>query len=106
MLPPVQISCIASNWRDVVVRTLTAVHEVNLIHFLCASDFEFCADAASKYSMIFTTNPKERRVFFRKRLALMPTTQNVVRLKFFPGESRLSGWTLIPKPKTSACGAS
>jgi hypothetical protein len=106
MLPPVQISCIASNWRDAVLRTLTAVHEVNLIHFLCASDFEFCADAASKYSMIFTTNPKERRAFFRKHPALLPATQNVIRRKCSPGAARRLVWTLIPEPKISVCGAS
>jgi hypothetical protein len=70
MLHPIQISCISSNWRGLVVQTLIEAEEIDLVHFLFSSDVEFCEDMASKYSMDFTTNPKEHVAFFRKRRPL------------------------------------
>jgi hypothetical protein len=64
---PVQISCISLDWRGVVVRTLGEIHEINLVHFLFATDGEFCEDVASKYSVDFTASPKKRVAFFRKK---------------------------------------
>jgi argininosuccinate lyase len=67
MLHPLQISCVAANWRRLVVETLIEIQEIDLVHFLFATDVEFCEDMASKYSMDFTADRKERVAFFRKR---------------------------------------
>jgi len=67
MLYPEQISCLSLNWRGAVVRTLSEIHEIDLVHFLFPSDAEFCEDMASKYSMNFTASPRKRVAFFRKR---------------------------------------
>jgi hypothetical protein len=67
MLHPLQISCVASNWRRLVVETLIEIQEIDLVHFLFATDVEFCKEMASKYSVDFTANRKERVAFFRKR---------------------------------------
>jgi hypothetical protein len=64
---PEQISCISLDWRGVVVRALNEIHEIDLVHFLFATDGEFCEDIASKYSMDFTASPKKRVAFFRKQ---------------------------------------
>jgi hypothetical protein len=69
---PVQISCITSNWRGVVVRALNEIHEINLVHFLLATDVEFCQDIAAKYSMGFTARPKKHVAYFRKRASPRP----------------------------------
>jgi hypothetical protein len=73
MLNPVEISCIASNWRGVVARTLGEIHEIDLIHFLFSADIEFCEDMASKYSMDFRASPGKRVAFFRKRTSSAPS---------------------------------
>lgn len=67
MLNPVQISCISSNWRGMVLQTLGEIREIDLVHFLFPSDAEFCLDIASKYGMDFTADPERRVAFFRKR---------------------------------------
>jgi hypothetical protein len=69
---PVQISCISLDWRGVVVRTLNEIHEINLVHFLSATDGEFCEDIAAKYSMDFTASRKKRVASFRKRTLHRP----------------------------------
>jgi|GEM_PF-3321329 len=69
---PLQISCMASNWRGVVIQTLIEIHEIDLVHFLFAADVEFCQDLASKYSMDFTSNARERVAFFRRRTQPRP----------------------------------
>jgi hypothetical protein len=68
MLHPIQISCISSNWRGVVVHALTEIREIDLVHFLFPADAEFCRDIASKYSVDFTADAKKRVAFFRKRI--------------------------------------
>jgi hypothetical protein len=67
MAHPIAISCISSKWRTSVIQALIESEEIDLIHFLFQSDVEFCEDLASKYSMDFTSSPKGRVAFFRKR---------------------------------------
>jgi len=70
MSHPVQISCIAPNWRGAVVETLDQTHEaheIDLVHFLFPDDAAFCQDIASKYSMNFIAGPAKYAAFFRKR---------------------------------------
>jgi len=79
MTHPSQISCISSNWRGTIVHSLTELREIDLVHFLFSSDVEFCKDIASKYSMDFTSNTRERVAFFRKRTPPKVSKQNQTR---------------------------
>jgi hypothetical protein len=85
-LHPIQISCISSNWHGIVVQTLAEIQEIDLIHFLFASDVEFCKDLASKYSVDFTANPKERVAFFRKRTPARLARLTEAQPKIFGGK--------------------
>jgi hypothetical protein len=66
-LHPTQISCISSDWRNVVTGALEEVQEVDLVHFLFPGDTAFCEALALKHSVDFTLETKKRVAFFRKR---------------------------------------
>ncbi len=63
---PLQISCVSSNWRGLVIGALTKVREIDLVHFLFKSDDEFCQEIAAKYLMNYTAHSKQRTASFRK----------------------------------------
>lgn len=67
MAHPLQISCVSSNWRSLVIGALTGVREINLVHFLFKTDDEFCQEIAAKYSVEYTFSTTDRVAFFRKK---------------------------------------
>jgi hypothetical protein len=66
MLHPIQISCVSSNWRSLVITELAGIHEINLIHFLYITDDAFCQEMAVKYLMHYTPCPMQHTATFRK----------------------------------------